>query len=291
MAATRDRYADVGAAMRQSVRRANAAALGVGDYRVLAAVLEVTASWSRLEVAIDATGLAPLAGMSVRRTRDRLGHLAELSVITWKPKRGIRPDGKPRSRVGLPPADPIRTLIASGLKQDAQTSGLPKAKQDAQARSNRTPSRPVLRGTRSKVPAAAPHAGTADTLQARAVIAYRSTGGSLDLERSRGALARSVKTLANGGTPEATILAACRQLGREGAFPGYLAQTVERLKAEGGPCAWHGADRARLTPAQLAECRCNTCGEWAAFHGQNAGEVRPKGRTRNTTTQVTTDVD
>jgi hypothetical protein len=117
------------------------------------------------------------------------------------------------------------------------------------------------------------------TLQARAVEAYASTGGVLELDEWRGALARHTTQLAAKGIEERIILAAAAELGRERAFPGYLAQRANELAEKGGPCEWEGLDRSRLTPKQLGECSCHLCAEWrvalTATSAEKAADVTP----------------
>lgn len=103
----------------------------------------------------------------------------------------------------------------------------------------------------------------ADTLQRRAFDAYLAAGGTLELVAERGALARQATALVKAGEPETLILAACRDLGQRREFPGHLKQRVAELKANGGPCRWEGLNRRALLPAQLGECGCNRCREWA----------------------------
>jgi hypothetical protein len=100
------------------------------------------------------------------------------------------------------------------------------------------------------------------SLVADAVTAYRSHGGSLDLENRRLALAGSVARLARDGYDKRTILAACSDLGRSNTFPGSLKQRADEITTQGGPCLHHG-HRHGLTPTQLLECGCTRCTEWA----------------------------
>lgn len=92
--------------------------------------------------------------------------------------------------------------------------------------------------------------------------AYLSTGGNLKLERQRGALASNVTTLLKAGLDKTTILAACRDLGRNNEFPGLLKQRTQEINARGGPCENESLDRSRLTPTQLIACGCPRCEEW-----------------------------
>jgi hypothetical protein len=102
-------------------------------------------------------------------------------------------------------------------------------------------------------------------LMRRAFDTYTGAGGNTLLSRERGALARNVASLVKAGVDEPTILAACRDLGRNGEFPGLLKQRAQAISAGGGPCTWEQNDRAQLTLAQLAECGCPRCAEWLGY--------------------------
>jgi hypothetical protein len=114
------------------------------------------------------------------------------------------------------------------------------------------------KGKREELPAVAPTA----TLQKSVFDAYLEAGGSLEGDKSRGALAQHTTSLAKAGMDEGVIVAAAGALGRESAFPGYLTQRARELAAKGGPCRWDGMDRSQLTDPQLAECSCNLCQKW-----------------------------
>jgi hypothetical protein len=91
---------------------------------------------------------------------------------------------------------------------------------------------------------------------------YTGAGGTVQLERERGALARNAKAaLKAQATPE-EILAAARSLGRNREFPGLLQQRITEIRETGGPCNWDNLDRSALTPSQLEECGCTRCAEW-----------------------------
>lgn len=102
-------------------------------------------------------------------------------------------------------------------------------------------------------------------LRRQAFDTYLAAGGTLELDRERGALARSVTVLAKTGVPHREILAAIRDLGRKQEFPGLLKQHIQELAEQGGACEWNGLDRSRLTTTQLAECDCAHCQEWLVF--------------------------
>lgn len=107
----RDRYAEVGEAMRVTLAAATRAEpkLGINDWRVLSAVLFHTASWSRLEDdttinqvaiaafdgALDDAGITD--GWRRRRAAESLNTLARAGVITYRARKG--PGA--RVRIGL----------------------------------------------------------------------------------------------------------------------------------------------------------------------------------------------
>jgi hypothetical protein len=132
------------------------------------------------------------------------------------------------------------------------------------------PNRPVVKGRSGGTEKAAPQrprrglskGRDTDTLQTRTFDAYLASGGSLEIDQWRGALAQQATSLAKKGVDEGVILAAARELGRSRDFPGFLTQTAERLAANGGPCRWDGLDREALTAGQLGECHCRLCGQW-----------------------------
>jgi hypothetical protein len=107
-------------------------------------------------------------------------------------------------------------------------------------------------------PAVAPKS----TLLQRVFDAYLEAGGSLEGDKSRGALAQHAASLAKAGMDEGVIVAASGALGRERGFPGYLTQRAKELAEKGGPCRWEGMDRSQLTDPQLAECNCRLCQKW-----------------------------
>ena len=111
MSTRRDAYREVGAAFRVAVDRAVTAALAESrevrltgaDWRTLAVVLRLTASYSKLTDAVFVEEIAKIARLSERQTRTSLAKLARLGIIVWQPRRGTDAEGKGRpSTVGLP---------------------------------------------------------------------------------------------------------------------------------------------------------------------------------------------
>jgi hypothetical protein len=100
--ASRDWYADVGAATRQAIERANAAKLSDGDRRVFNAAIGLLASYSRLTDHVYRGQVAAQAGgLSIPQTSRCLKKLAGLGIIVWQPVKGR----KRKSLLGLPPAE------------------------------------------------------------------------------------------------------------------------------------------------------------------------------------------
>jgi hypothetical protein len=88
----RSPYADVGAAMRDTIARANGVRprLRASERSVLDAVFNLTASWSLLSVRVYAANVAEAAGVNEKTARLALNRLAEEAVIVWSPVRGLR---------------------------------------------------------------------------------------------------------------------------------------------------------------------------------------------------------
>jgi hypothetical protein len=105
--------------MRDVFERARAADLSANDWKVLSVVVAYTAGWSRLADGLTSETIASAAGLSPRRTRDRLRKLHELEIIRWTPRPGNPAFGGEMSEVALPDAyadvlsvhdgEPIRT--------------------------------------------------------------------------------------------------------------------------------------------------------------------------------------
>jgi hypothetical protein len=162
------------------------------------------------------------------------------------------------------------TLMFSSEKTTPPRSIKP-AEKTTPARSNLAESKDRAAGTQ-KTAVVRPRTGSgkgktqpsqANEIRRQAFDAYESTGGSLQLERQRNALAQAVTAAVNTGTETALILTACKDLGRNNAFPGYLKQRINDIQANGGPCTNTGANRSQLTRKQLNECDCQICAEWA----------------------------
>ncbi|MEK6275518.1 MAG: hypothetical protein AABM30_09290 [Actinomycetota bacterium] len=90
--------------MRAVFERARAADLSSNDWKVLSVVVAYTAGWSRLADGLTARRIAREAGLSERRTRDRLKKLDELKLIVWTPRAGNPSFGSQVSEVSLPAA-------------------------------------------------------------------------------------------------------------------------------------------------------------------------------------------
>lgn len=81
MAQARDRYADVGVAMREAIRLAIAAKLNLTEHRLFLAVLDQTASWSRGAEAVALSTLAEIAGIPRRKAERALSELRAAGVV------------------------------------------------------------------------------------------------------------------------------------------------------------------------------------------------------------------
>jgi hypothetical protein len=112
----RDRYADVGRALRLAIETATAAKppLNGSDCRVLLAVIHLTASQSKLADRCYNARVAKLAGMGpdVKRVARSLRKLADLGVIDYQPSER---HGQ-RSRYALPSAMP--PTVAGGVADE-----------------------------------------------------------------------------------------------------------------------------------------------------------------------------
>jgi hypothetical protein len=91
-------YRVAGKAGRQALTAAAGLGLTNGQWKVLAAVVSLTALYSKLEDPAEEQEIADLARLGVRQTRRVLSQLHTLELITWKPRRG-----RGRSTVELPP--------------------------------------------------------------------------------------------------------------------------------------------------------------------------------------------
>jgi hypothetical protein len=108
----RDSYVEVGAAIRQAAKRAVDARCNLTQHRVLAAVIALVASYSRLTDRVSLRQLAEFAGMGGKRPElevaRALAALADAGAVVYEP--GI---GKTPSRVGLPfPEEGAATLLS-----------------------------------------------------------------------------------------------------------------------------------------------------------------------------------
>lgn len=119
----RERYAAAGRATRDALQRAVTMDddLKARDYRVLLAVVSLTASYSRISDGTSVGQLSELAGLSYARTSESLGRLHDAGVITWE---GTRHRGA--SRVSLESAGPNPArLWERQLKRKPTTSTTP----------------------------------------------------------------------------------------------------------------------------------------------------------------------
>jgi hypothetical protein len=90
---------DVGPALRDTLARARGARLTTKDWRALAAIIDRTASWSRLEDRVTHHVLRELSGLDRSDLRKSLRRLAAKGVVGYEPGAGWR-----FSRIALAPS-------------------------------------------------------------------------------------------------------------------------------------------------------------------------------------------
>jgi hypothetical protein len=229
------------------------------EYRLALAVARLLCGWNRRSAHFGERLLrstADLDGRSFARARDGLVAKGLLHYQPGAPGRGNR---------GLYtlPGDTEKPAAERAFRE-AEKPALERAKAASRKSPLSDTKKPALerarRGTSKERTSDA-----SNELRRRAFDVYQGAGGNLQLERERGALARSVTSLAKDDVPDAQILAAVRDLGRKQEFPGLLKQRVTELAQQGGACEWEGLDRSRLTPSQLSGCDCARCEEWLVF--------------------------
>lgn len=208
---------------------------------------------------------ARLDGRSFARARASLIEKGLLAYTPGKPGRGNRStyelvlEEKPASERAISEPGKPAPQRAKHAERKARAGGSKKpAPQRARIgiKQRKTPA------AREKVPA---------QLLTQAFDAYTGAGGTLQLDRDRGALARNVTTLVKAGVDDRSILAACKESGSNREFPGYVAQRAKTIAADGGPCQWEALGRTNLTATQLAECACPRCAEWLAYRKTETG--------------------
>ena len=139
----RARYAEVGEALRLAIDRAIALDLPASGWRVVAAVVSLVASYSRLSDRVYVSQIASRASLSERRTREWLKRLDAAGVLSVDLRRGGSGD-RPRSVVGLPTGHLERPLDED-LNRTVQR---PQA--DTRAPSTGQPERPNTEKTSEK---------------------------------------------------------------------------------------------------------------------------------------------
>jgi hypothetical protein len=224
------------------------------ETRLALAIARQLLGWNRTSAPLGQRLLRDTAGLDGRSFKRALQGLVEkgyVSVNGGGPGRGKRTT----YTLHLDTEKPAQERAITGVAKPAPQRAIP------------TPVK-----ARSQDKKSPPHSGhalveagvrTPPTLNSLAFDAYAGAGGPQLLDRERGALAHSVKTAHAAGATDTEIVAAARDLGRQGEFPGLLKQRIAEHREHGGACNWPGLDRSRLTPAQLAECPCSNCTEWA----------------------------
>ena len=224
------------------LERLLAAPLTANEWRLAAAIARSTLGYRTRSAGIGERLLQERSNLTDRRgfERARAG-LIEAGILRYTPGSVGRGNRSTYELILDPEKARSHARISEPI--NARSSGT----------KERAPARARI-GRKERTPAA--------NITTKAAEAFLTAGGSLELDEWRGALAQHASRLARRGIPERTILAAAAQLGREHSFPGYLTQRADALEAAGGPCAWDGLDRSRLTVEQLAECDCTRCMEW-----------------------------
>jgi hypothetical protein len=95
-------YADAGAAIRLAIERGVSARLNGQAWRVLAAVIALVPSYSRLADKTYTAQIARFAEIDEKRTRVLLGQLRRRGIIVYVPAQGRNR----KSLIGLPPGRP-----------------------------------------------------------------------------------------------------------------------------------------------------------------------------------------
>ena len=216
--------------------------------------------WRRTEAQLGERLLMEVAGITYRRdfTRARDGLVAK-GLLAFEP--GGQGRGKRAwYRLVLDPTEkrgPTRAFSSETKARatDRKSAGQGRARIGSGIGKD-TPPTPV-----AKEPAAAT-GGKADLRPF--FDAYLGSGGRLEVARHHDVLAGQVARLLRKGIDEPCILAACKEAGDAGDWPGSIARRAEAIAADGGPCKWERLGRSRLTVAQLRECGCHRCEDWAA---------------------------
>jgi hypothetical protein len=231
--------------------------LTVAEHRLALALMRLLLGWRRRSHKLGVRLLrdtARLHGRTFEKARDGL---VEKGLIRFNAGRSGR------GHAGL--YEVLVDPLESSAQERTFTGGETPARErtfapDVNVRSQSTKTsaleRPLKGSSKEKHPAS-------PALHRRAFDAYLNAGGTLILDRERGSLARAVSTLQRKGVADVVILAACRDLGRRGEFPGLLIQRAQEIAAGGGPCQWERLTRSALTITQLMECSCRACAEWA----------------------------
>lgn len=258
-----------GSAWNAYLERLLAAELTVAEYRLAIALVRLLLGWKQTGAYLGRALIRQTAGGMDGRSFDRaLAGLTGKGIVRYQPG-GVGKGNRSHYELVLDPDE-----MAAVARPNEPTQKAAPARPKATSLKGRSggiqkaaPAR--LRRGRGKERESA-DAEKSKTLIARAIDAYRDHGGSLELDGWKGTLIGQVSALLKNGRSERDILAACTELGRERAFPGYLKQRVEQLVADGGPCEWRGFDRSQLSPARLRECGCARCEEWATATAEAA---------------------
>jgi len=242
------------------LERLLAADLTNEEHRLALTLMRLLLGWRKTSDRLGEQLIRETAGLHGRSIERARAGLVSKGLILYQP-------GSPGRGHGAVYSLRLDEETPAGARaiRETETPALERAiSSDVNPRAQSTETPALERGPIGRKERTSGASAPTPTIQTQAVDAYRGSGGTLTLERERGALARQTTQLAKAGVPDHIILAAARDLGRTHDFPGLLKQRAAEIQARGGPCKWDGLDRSALTLAQLEQCDCRACDEWAA---------------------------
>ena len=226
------------------------ARLSPREYQVLAAVARKTLGYRKPQGdRISASQIEKLTGISRQHVTETLGRLEGRGLLR-------------RTETA-----PGRAAVLSVVLEPVPVPGHPDPSQPRDTPPVPVPVSkpvPVSGHTRGKGVKDSATDSEKPDLHRRVFDAYIANGGSVLLERERGALARGVSACVKAGLDDSVILVAAAECAKRRDFPGNLKQRALAIEKDGGPCEWEGLGLSSLTKAQLDECGCPRCAEWAS---------------------------
>ena len=213
----RDRFDEVGPAIRESYARMAAEKRKDGDWRIWGAVICLVGSFSRLEDRVTIEQIARVAGRDERTVQRALPRIAETDAITYERGGGLLPGGEHGrpSSIGLPrpKGDNDAVTVRSGSKGDK--TGASKGDNDAvthregsreERPTSRTPTESLVRAR--EAPAANPldekpwgeHRETKRQMVAKLVEIYDPHPELAELLREAAVANYDVLNFVNGST-------------------------------------------------------------------------------------------